>query len=157
MPTMTLTVARIDPPKPNGKKGTIVGTDGQVIYAYPDKTTQFAPGRTYQIEYSTSDWKGKTFNNLESFVQIAAPVTTSAPRAEPFVSGTYRPTETISAPTVTTPSVDERIFVQGMVQNFIRSGEVTLDNVETAVTKMRGVWKRTLGRAAIQQQMEAAE
>src|SRR5258708_4083610 len=73
MPTLILTVSRIDPPKPNGgKKSKIIGTNNEAVYAFPDKAAKFTTGRSYEIDCSTSDYNGKTLNHLESFTEVEA-------------------------------------------------------------------------------------
>src|SRR5713226_4296547 len=144
-----ITIADIRPPGEGKQSARITTTGGENFWLWSTKLGLVKVGGTYD-----ADWEENNgFKNIKTVKQVAA----TASATVPFQSGAYRPqTQPASAP-LTACSKDEQIFVQGVVQQLIRSGEVTLDNVEAAVNKMRGVWKRTLGRAVIQQQMEAAE
>jgi hypothetical protein len=148
MPTLTMTVAKIEPPKPGKQKAKVVGVAGETIYAFPDKAAKFTPGRAYEVDYSTNEWNGKTFNNLESFHEV------EASRAQPasITNGNgYH-------------SKDEQIFVQGVLQAMIRGGLVkaaTKDELKqelwSATQMLRGLWKHTFGYDSVHQHLEAAE
>jgi len=143
MPILTLTVARIDPPRPNGgKNGKIVGTSGETIYAPPSKTAKFIPGHSYEVDYSTSEWKGQNYNNLESFHEVEASKASS-----------------ISAPQVRNSAKDEQIWVQGLLQAMIKAGKVEVDKqaLWSATQMLRGLWRHTFGFDSVHQHLEAAE
>lgn len=151
MPILTLTVARIDPPRPNGgKNGKIVGTGGETIYAPPSKTAKFIPGHTYEIDYSTSDWNGKSYNNLESFHEVEGAKPSASPSPANGSGGSYRPTS---------PQDAERMWTCAIVTALIKAGEVKNDKQQLwAATQMaRGVWKHTFAFDSVHQHLEAAE
>lgn len=145
----TITIATLEP---KDKITFVTTTDNRKLRIWNDKAARFGlqQGATFEI-----DTEGSQYGTHITKAKRVADQPAAAPAYQP---GTYRPPATSPLATPPGPACDnERIFVQGMVQNFIRSGEVTLDNVEGAINKMRGVWKRTLGRAVIAHQMEAAE
>lgn len=156
---MRIVVQSIKPPAEGKKRYLITTADGQKFGVYPNQIALFHEGCAYDIE--TKSWQaqnGFPMTDIEKAtkVQGAPPPAASAAPREPFVSGSYRPGANSALTTPDAPmSKDEQIFVQGIVQALIRSGEVGLDNTEAAVNKMRGIWKRTLGRAMIQHQIAA--
>lgn len=131
MPTLTITVAKIEPPLPGKQKAKIIGVAGERIYAFPDKAAKFTPGHAYEVDYSTSEWNGKTFNNLESFHEIEGAKATAA----------------IATAAATAGTKDEQIFCVALLKSLIESGEVKNDKkqlFETTVM-LRKLWHHTFG------------
>jgi hypothetical protein len=141
----TITIASLEPKE---KLTFITTTDNRKLRVWNDKAARFGleQGGTFDVETEAGQY-GTHITKAKRAI--------SAPAAQPVVAGTYRQSTLTSASPDSPMSKDEQIFVQGMVQAFIRSGEVSLDNAEAAVNKMRGIWKRTLGRAMIQHQIAA--
>lgn len=85
MPTATINVAFVNPPKPGKKLGNIKTTDDQFYGVDPTQLGQFAPGGTYTIEYDTHVYQGreyKTFRRMDGALPLShpmAPVTTGRP------------------------------------------------------------------------------
>jgi hypothetical protein len=131
MPTFTLTVARIDPPKGNGKKSKIVGVAGEVVYAFPDKAGKFVPGHAYEIDYSTNDWNGKTFNNLESFQEVEAAKAASATTSSASIQAPFR-----------TP---EQMFVTEILTAYIGNGRCEPQKLTETINFIRAAWHHTFG------------
>lgn len=156
---LRIIVQSIRQPGAGKKRYLITTTDGAKLGAWPNQIPFIKEGVTYDVE--TEDYQGDNgfvMTNLTKITKVEGmppPAASAVPR-EPFVSGAYRqPANSPLAPPPPSPmSKDEQIFVQGIVQSLVRSGDVTLDTVEAAVNKMRGVWKRTLGRAIIQQHID---
>lgn len=143
----TFTISEIRPPQGNAKSGCITTTDNEKFWLWSTKLGLVKVGATYE-----ADWdENNGFKNVKTVRQVA-----SSDGPEPFRSGAHRPQgyEPLPADPL---SKDEQIWVQGFVQAFIRSGEVSLDNFEDVVRRVRGVYKRNVGRPSMQRQMEAAE
>jgi hypothetical protein len=129
MPTLTLTVSRIDPPRANGgKNNKIIGSVGETIYAPPAKAAQFKIGRSYEIDYSTSEYNNKTYNNLESFTEVEA----KTPAATLPSQGGGTPFRT-----------PEQSFLSEMLVAMVACGEVKNDKIQLwNTTKMlKGLWR----------------
>jgi hypothetical protein len=144
---MQITIASIDQKE---KLSFITTTDGQKLRVWNDKAARFGgleQSGTYEVETESGQYGTHITKAKKASGALQVTTSTRSPTKDFVQNASVCPPH----------SKDEQIFVQGVVQQLIRSGEVTLDNVEAAVNKMRGVWKRTLGRAVIQQQMEAAE
>lgn len=143
MPTLTLTVARIDPPPAGRPSGNIIGTNSEIIGAYPDKLSQFVVGHAYEIEYTEKPWNNKMFKNLKSFTEVEAaktPAATlpsqgggSAPQ-----NGYYRPTD---------PADAKRIFVCANLTAMINAGKVenTKESVWATTQLFCQVYDHTFG------------
>src|SRR5258707_15291656 len=142
MPTLILTVSRIDPPKPNGgKKSKIIGTNNEAVYAFPDKAAKFTTGRSYEIDCSTSDYNGKTLNHLESFTEVEAKTPAATLPPQPFDKGSGGGQGGGSA--FRTP---EQMFVSEMLVALIEAKQVGNDKQQLwDTTKMlRGLWQHGL-------------
>ena len=148
----TLTIAKIVPSDGN-KSGKIVGTNGESISAYANTLAQMRVGATYEIEYTTREWDGRTFKNLKSFserpdapanvAQFVAPAATA-----PTPHGTYRPSDPVDA---------ERMWVCGLLVALIKTGQVTKDKGDLFHTTnmLRGLWGATFGADATAGQRQA--
>src|SRR5882672_6869215 len=146
MPILTLTVARIDPPRPNGgKNGKIVGTSGETIYAPPSKTAKFIPGHSYEVDYSTSEWKGQNYNNLESFHEVER---SKAPTSTTHSSGGG------SSGVFRTP---KQLFVSEVLTAYIAAGRCEPQKLTETINYIAAAWDCTLGGNPPQQHLEAAE
>jgi hypothetical protein len=66
MPTTTMTVRYVNPPKPGKQRGSIKGTDDQILGVFADKLHLFESGATYEIEYSETVSNGVTYRNVKS-------------------------------------------------------------------------------------------
>ena len=60
MPTMIMTVKYVNPPKAGKQRGSIKGTDDQILGVFADKMHLFEPGSTYEIEYTETVSSGVT-------------------------------------------------------------------------------------------------
>jgi hypothetical protein len=77
MPTMTMTVRYVNPPKAGKQRGSIKGTDDQILGVFADKLHLFEPGSTYDIEYTETVSSGVTYRNVKSVTAVAAAPTAS--------------------------------------------------------------------------------
>lgn len=149
---MRITVTSLSPKE---KLTFVKTTEGQEFRCWNNKISQFGieAGASYDVETDNTQYGV----HITKAKRVAAGQVV-IPAREPFTAGSYRPPATSPLSTPDAPlTKDEQIWVQGFVQAFIRSGEVSLDNFEEVVRKVRGVYKRTIGRDVIQRQMEAAE
>lgn len=64
--TTTITIAYINPPGAGKKQATIKASDNRVFGIYPEKMTDYAVGKTYDIEFTSREWQGKTFYTIAS-------------------------------------------------------------------------------------------
>lgn len=95
MPTATVTVSYVNPPKPGKKMGSI--KCGDVYYGvWPDKLSLFQAGQTYNIEYTEDNGfknfkklaNGASSGHISTFVPKAAASHKSDAKAEEmFVMG----------------------------------------------------------------------
>lgn len=144
MPSLTMTIDRIEQPKEGKPSGKIIGTNGESIGAFQNKLGKFVPGRTYEIDYSTKEWNGRVFKNLEGateveaskVVQMPTPVATAAPYV----------------------NKDEQIFVCALLKELIAAGHVKYDKGELweATKTLRGLWGATFGERSTFHASEAS-
>jgi hypothetical protein len=154
---MQITITSIDQ---KTKHSFIITSENRRLRCWNDKVARFGleQGATYDVETEDSDYNGTTLTYIVKAKRVAQPIA-GQPR-EPFASGAFRPPANSALATPPTPSSkDEQIWVQGILQTFIRAGEVTLDrNQILNVTRMlRSIHREAFGREVLQHQMEAAE
>lgn len=101
MPTATVTVDYINPPKPGGKMGSIKTKEIGYVNVYPDKLFQFTPGQTYTIDYDIKSSPDGTrqFKNFKSIVG-------GAPMSQPKVYAAKPPSGNSTA---------QEMFVMGFI------------------------------------------
>jgi hypothetical protein len=164
MPTTTMTIAYINPPKPGKQRGSIKGTDGRFLGCFADKFHLFEIGQTYDVEYNEVPMNGTILKTVKSATLIepepqpapqpppvrrtaASPASASgrtvvgeaspaaAPPASPSTAGnTYRET---------CPKDAERMFVCSTLNAFIQAGKVHLEpeQLAAATTMLRRLWQ----------------
>lgn len=64
MPTATIEVQFVNPPKPGKKQGSVKTVSGEYYGVDPTQLGQFQPGSTYTIEYETRVFNGKEYRNF---------------------------------------------------------------------------------------------
>jgi hypothetical protein len=140
MPTMTMTVKYVNPPKPGKQRGSIKGTDDQILGVFADKMHLFEPGTTYEIEYTETASNGVTYRNVKSATTVAAPAAT----AEASASQAYH------AYRETSPTDAKRMFVCANLSALIRAGEVKNDKASlwNATQLLCALWDHTFGDAS---------
>jgi len=136
MSTITMTIARINPPKPDKKRGTLEGTDGVRIGVFAEKLHLFNVGNTYEIEHTDGEYR-----NVLSARQVSAPVV-SLDAARAAAAPTAAQFQTKEFGWQTHPVDAERMFVCSILNAAITAGRVNLDRKELAETTMmlRGLW-----------------
>jgi hypothetical protein len=139
MPTMTMTVKYVNPPKAGKQRGSIKGTDDQVLGVFADKLHVFEPGSTYEIEYTETVSSGVTYRNVKSATAVAA-APPSSNASTPAVHNTYRETSASDA---------KRMFVCANLSALIRAGEVKNDKASlwNATQLLCALWDHTFGDA----------
>jgi hypothetical protein len=147
MPTMTMTVKYVNAPKAGKQRGSIKGTDDQILGVFADKMHLFEPGTTYEIEYTETVSSGVTYRNVKSATAVAtAPIASSAPI--PAAHNTYRETSANDA---------KRMFVCANLSALIRAGEVKNDKASlwNATQLLCSLWDHTFGEAGTFRASEA--
>jgi hypothetical protein len=147
MPTMTMTVKYVNPPKAGKQRGSIKGTDEQILGVFADKLHLFEPGTTYEIEYTETTSSGVTYRNVKSATAVAAPATAPSTGA-PAAHNTYRETSANDA---------KRMFVCANLSALIRAGEVKNDKASlwNATQLLCSLWDHTFGEAGAFRASEA--
>lgn len=143
MTTTTVTVAYVNAPRPNKKKGTIKVDDGSYYLAFPNILSQFREGGKYEITYETSEYQGRMYRTVQTVKALDGSSNVSAPQVfqapEPAMSGArYGNADDKTA---------ERIFVCGALNAAITSKAIELNiaSLTQLVTILRTVWKATFG------------
>ena len=147
MPIMTMTVKYVNPPKAGKQRGSIKGTDDQILGVFADKMHLFEPGSTYEIEYTETLSSGVIYRNVKSATTVAAPaITTGAAPSSGF--NTYRETSANDA---------KRMFVCANLSALIRAGEVKNDKAAlwNATQLLCSLWDHTFGEAGTFRASEA--
>lgn len=73
----TIKIAYVNQPKEGKKKGNVKTEDGRYFGVWPDKLSQFTPGKTYEVEYETSSFKGKEYQSIKSIIAESTSQTTN--------------------------------------------------------------------------------
>lgn len=144
---MQITVASIQN-KP--KRSIIETTDGRKLGVWTDKLGQMdlVAGGSYEIETQAHEMdNGKTLTNIVKAKSVAfatSPLSTPSPAQGEGGCG---------------KSKDEQIFVQGLLQALIKSGQIKNDKTElwTTTQMLRGLWRHTFGFVDPAPGMQAAE
>jgi hypothetical protein len=132
----TIEIATIELPAPGKKMAKITDRHGGSWQAYPDKLVGIEIGRRYEIEFSTSQFKGKDYRTINK-AYPAEPVAgsgnghTSEPRHN-------------SAP-------NEMHFVTTLLAAFITSGQIKPGDKATlwqTVKDLRGCYAATFGEVS---------
>jgi hypothetical protein len=139
MPSMTMTVKYVNPPKAGKQRGSIEGTDDQILGVFADKMHLFEPGSTYEIEFTETTSGGVTYRNVKSATAVAAPAT-PAGAAPSNGLNTYREISANDA---------KRMFVCANLSALIRAGEVKNDKASlwNATQLLCSLWDHTFGDA----------
>lgn len=142
--TVTITPKYVNPPKEGKKYGTIKTADGMSYAAGPAVTSQCQPGVPVTIEWEGQQWSGSPVMVVNRVVAPAAgaptpnqghgspngmyapppnpPPPTHHPDAAPSRHAGYQPTWT-----------DRQIFVLGMAQRTMQTGQFPLTELEQVV------------------------
>ncbi len=134
MPTGTITVKYVNPPKAGKKKGSIKTADGQMFWVWANKLPEFTPDMIYEIEYSEEQWNGETFRTVTKATPKATPPT----QANGVRTNSYRETS---------PADAERMFVCSLLNAAIAAGKLQLsaESLVAAIKTTRTAWQHTFG------------
>ncbi len=150
MPTANVTVKFVNPSsgvKSNGqpKDGTIKVQDDSLYGVPVAMLGQFQKGGTYEVDYTTREWQGKTYKTITSVKAASA-----APAGFPGFTGT-------GGHDKDTPM---RIFICGAYNNAIQAGQLNVlneDDCIKAVEIQKRVWRQTLSGEATAKAAKAEE
>lgn len=74
MPTATVKVDFVNPPKEGKKRGSIKGADGKYYWGTPAQIAMFQKGGTYTFEFdSKADDSGKVWHSITKLTEAAGP------------------------------------------------------------------------------------
>ena len=135
MPSAVVKILFVNQPQSGKVNGSIKVEDGTYYGVKPAMLGLFQPGNTYEIQYESSDFKGKTYHKVISVKPAAA---AAAPQASGGSTKGYQ----------TDDKTAERIFVCGAINAAISSGQLVIQTTEIvqAVNSLRAAWELTLGK-----------
>ena len=157
MPTTTMTIAYINPPKPGKQRGSIKGTDGRFLGCFADKFHLFEIGQTYDVDYNEVPMNGTILKTVKSATLIepepqptpparrTSPSPASGRAAEPGTAAVQSAPPSAASNTYreTCPKDAERMFVCSTLNAFIQAGKVHLEPEQLAAATMmlRRLWQ----------------
>lgn len=112
---ITFTIQSIRPPGEGKKSACITTTENEKLWLWADKLGLVRNGATYEAIVETND---RGFKNIKNVKQTAGPVV-------PFPQPQNAPRQ--QQPAASPSTKDKQIFVQGVLQHFIQTGQVKLD------------------------------
>ena len=129
----TIQIATIELPAPGKKQATITAADGSKFKAWPDKLVGLEIGRRYEIEFTTSQFKGKDYHTIVK-AYPADPVAGNG-NGHADTPRTYPP--------------NEQQFVTTLLAAFITSGQIKPQDKAVlweTVKMLRGCYAATFGQ-----------
>jgi hypothetical protein len=87
MHTATIEVAYVNEPKEGKKMGSVKTTDGEFYSVWPDKLANYIPGAVYEVEYTESEFKGKTYKTIKGVKSRTGPAAKAAGANAPARNG----------------------------------------------------------------------
>ena len=125
-----ITVAKVEPPAPNRKQGTIHDTKGARWKVWADKIPNYAVGSTYEITFKTNQFNNQTFNVIDS----AKPLSTASPQQAQAAAATY---------THADDKKSEQIAILALVKPWIEKIQVgDAAAMEHAIRAARTAWRQ---------------
>ncbi len=148
MNTQMITIASIQRPQVGKKMWAAIDINNQRWGVWPDKVAALQEGGTYEINFKSNDFQGKTYYTIETAVPVGN--VPGAPRLIlPKSNGVAPP------PRQMEPVDDKRrmdIFVCGAFNNILSNPNFTpqmeVAGLAAIVEVLRRVWQRTLGPQA---------
>jgi hypothetical protein len=137
MPKMTMTVKYVNQPKEGKTRGSIKGTDESFLGCPQNKLDLFAPGKTYDIEF-TENGEWKTVTSAKEIVADKPSPAATAASPTPAGNGYYRPTA---------PADSLRMFVCANLTAMIRAGKVenTKEDLWATTQRLKAIYDHTFG------------
>lgn len=125
MNTTVIEVARTFPPKEGKKKATIKTTSDQLFGVWPNMLNGFHPGVTYEIEYETSQFKGRDYHTIRKFKPAEQPASPAGAKAA---------------------STDEMTFIAKIVGAGIASQQIDFnaDDIMKAAIRVRSLYRELI-------------
>jgi hypothetical protein len=68
MSKKTVKVQYVNPPKEGRKTGSIKTAEGEYFDVFPGMLPEFKQGGSYEIEYASRDYNGKTYHSVKSIL-----------------------------------------------------------------------------------------
>jgi len=137
MPTETVTVQYVNPPKDGGSYGSIKTMDGKRISVHRDKLGLFQKGGSYVMEYET------TQQGYHNFKRLAGGSGPSPAGANPRSASYTRQDD---------PAVAERIYCCGIVNAAVAAlaekGSLSAFALVGITNAAREAWRQTFGENA---------
>lgn len=139
-----ITVQEVRQPAAGKRTGIVADTTGKWWLVWPNMLSQFRPGGTYSIDdYSTSEFKGKTYYTVKAASPSAAPprpvsVVTNAPNSA------YDNARRLD------------IFVCGAFNNLMANpnvspNDMTMMDMVDVLHKLKGAWNGVFGPSPLPQ------
>lgn len=132
MARATIQVKYVNQPREGMKNGSVKTAEGVLYGVPPPLLPQFQPGGTYNVEYNTSQFQGRTYSTISA---ASAMVQSGAP----LQSGSKFHANDETA---------ERIFVCGIINAAVGNGSLSVNRAElvAAVSACREAWQAAFGR-----------
>jgi len=146
MPEATITIAEIQPPAQGKKMFTAFDTQGGRWQIWPDKSHLYAAGRTYTIEYQSSNFKGTTYNTITK--QLGAQGVSGGGQLTPMAAQHPGPAQIRPPAPAQADDRGEDIFVCGAINNILANPSVNPlllneEELKGTVLMLRRVWAAT--------------
>lgn len=124
---VTIKVARAIGPGEGKKKGKVETDDGKVFWVWPDKLGLLRPGNTYEVDYETSEYNGRTYHTITK----CTPQRNTEPQERARTSGGPSPTS-------------EAAFVTHMLAAGVKALVISCDeeSLTKAAAMLRSVYRR---------------
>lgn len=155
MQTTSIKVTGIYPPDAGKKKARVRVDNGEYYYVWPDQLDKLAQGNSYEIDFTSDDFKGKTYKTIKAIRASGGggnfPASDDMNAASaPAISKTYKPWPGASAPAQKNPAnphKDEMIFVMNQAAAAINAGQVIVGSPEYIpfINKLRSAYGATFG------------
>lgn len=130
MQTLTAQVVYVNQPKSPKGPGSIKTADGEYLKVWPRDLWLFTPGKTYEIKYTSEDYKGEEQKTAKDAKEIG--VTNGGVKPAPG-----KPQNFVKPDTSITDA--ERIFVCGALNNAIHAQQVNVTSVTEVVAAGRAL------------------
>lgn len=146
MGTTQITVQEVRPPTFGKKTGIVADSTGKWWRAWPNMLPQFQPGNSYQIDFDSNEYQGKTYNTIKASMPMNG-VQQAVPNNRPQYSA--------PPPMTSQTSVDDNkrrldIFVCGAFNNLMSNPNVdpaglSMMEMIDILHKFKGAWNGVFG------------
>jgi hypothetical protein len=146
---MLIEIAETHPAAPGKKVATVVAVGGARFDCWPEQLSSIRVGKRYEIETSDRVYNGRTYRKITKATPYgAADGAAAAPAAARTATATVPPANGYAGGNGA--GKDRQIFVQGMLQAALRSGELKFEKTALyhATCMLMQLYKHTLGSEA---------